>query len=145
MRAYADFCSTRPGLGLAYVLTLATHRGLTRGPGGSGCSARGRLAGTLPVCYTRTVDWTEIVPFIAVLGVLGAMWWRLNSRIDTLDAKFDAKFATLDAKFDAKFATLDAKFDAKFATLHKLLTDNLLALNRDIGELKGAAHTHTPD
>ena len=37
------------------------------------------------------------------------MWWRLNSRIDTLDAKFDAKFDTL----------------------HKLLTDNLLALNRD--------------
>ncbi len=69
------------------------------------------------------MDWTEIVPFIAVLGALGAMWWRLNSRIDTLDAKFDAKF------------------DA----LNKLLTDNLLALNREIGELKGASHTHTPD
>lgn len=41
------------------------------------------------------MDWAEIVPFIAVLGVLGAMWWRLNSRIDTLDAKFDAKFDTL--------------------------------------------------
>ena len=64
------------------------------------------------------MDWTEIAPFIAILGVLGAMWWRLNSRIDTLDARF---------------ATLDAKFDAKFDTLHKLLTDNLLVLNRDIG------------
>lgn len=51
------------------------------------------------------------------------MWWQLNSRIDTLDAKFEVKF------------------DA----LNKLLTDNLLALNREIGELKGAAHTHTPD
>ena len=69
------------------------------------------------------MNWTELAPFLAVLGALGAMWWRLNSRIDTLDAKFDAKF------------------DA----LNKLLTDNLLALNREIGELKGAAHTHTPD
>ena len=62
------------------------------------------------------------------------MWWRLNSRIDTLDAKFATKFATLGAKFDAKFDALNT-----------LLTDNLLALNRDIGELKGAAHTHTSD
>ena len=69
------------------------------------------------------MDWIELAPFIAILGALSAMWWRLNSRIDTLDAKFDAKFDTIN----------------------KLLTDNLLALNRDIGELKGAAHTHTPD
>ena len=69
------------------------------------------------------MDWTELAPFIAILGALGAMWWQLNSRIDTLDAKFDAKF------------------DA----LNKLLTDNLLALNWEIGELKGASHTHTPD
>ena len=41
--------------------------------------------------------------------------------------------------------TLDAKIDAKFGALNKLLTDNLLALNREIGELKGAAHIHTPD
>ena len=76
------------------------------------------------------MDWTELAPFIAVLGALGAMWWRLNSRIDTLDAKI---------------VQIDAKFDTKFDALNKLLTDNLLALNRDIGELKGAAHTHTPD
>ena len=84
------------------------------------------------------MNWTELAPFIAVLG---AMWWRLNGRIDTLDAKFDTKFATLDAKI----GQIDAKFDAKFDALNKLLTDNLLALNRDIGELRGAAHTHTPD
>ena len=89
----------------------------------------------------KAMDWTEIAPFLAVLSALGAMWWRLNSRIDTLDAKI----VQIDAKFDAKFATLDAKFDTKFDALSKLLTDNLLALNRDIGELKGAAHTHTPD
>ena len=76
------------------------------------------------------MNWTELTPFIAVLGALGAMWWRLNGRIDTLDAKI---------------GQIDAKFDAKFDALNKLLTDNLLALNRDIGELKGASHTHTPD
>ena len=76
------------------------------------------------------MDWTELAPFIVILGVLGAMWWQLNSRIDTLDAKI---------------GQIDAKFDAKFDALNKLLTDNLLALNRDIGELKGASHTHTPD
>ena len=76
------------------------------------------------------MDWTEIAPFLAVLVALGAMWWRLNSRIDTLDAKI---------------GQIDAKFDTKFDALNKLLTDNLLALNREIGELKGASHTHTPD
>ena len=67
------------------------------------------------------MTWIDLVPFLVVLGVLGTVWWRLNSRIDQLDMKFDAKFDSLN----------------------KLLTDNLIALNRDIGELKGAAHTHT--
>ena len=76
----------------------------------------------------KTMNWIDLVPFLVVLGGLGTMWWRLNSRIDTLDGRIDG---------------LDAKFDAKFDALNKLLTDNLIALNRDIGELKGAAHTHT--
>lgn len=62
------------------------------------------------------MSWTEIVPFIAVLGVLAAMWWRLDSKIET-----------------------------RIGRLEALLTDNLIALNRNIGELKGTAHTHTPD
>ena len=61
------------------------------------------------------MDWTELVPFIAVLGVLAAMWWRLDSKIET-----------------------------RLGRLEALLTDNLIALNRAIGELKGASHTHTP-
>ena len=61
------------------------------------------------------MDWTEIVPFIAVLGVLVAMWWRLDSKIET-----------------------------RIGRLEALLTDNLIALNRAIGELKGSSHTHTP-
>ena len=61
------------------------------------------------------MGWTELVPFIAVLGVLVAMWWRLDSKIET-----------------------------RIGRLEALLTDNLIALNRDIGELKGTSHTHTP-
>ena len=70
------------------------------------------------------MSWIDMVPFLVVLGGLGTVWWRLNSRIDRLDGRIDR---------------LDAKFDA----LNKLLTDNLIVLNRDIGELKGASHTHT--
>ena len=57
------------------------------------------------------MDWKDLVPFLAILGVLGGMWWQLNSRIDMTN---------------------------------RLLTDNLIALNRDIGELRGQAHTHIP-
>ena len=58
------------------------------------------------------MDWVEFLPFLAVLGLLLAMWWRLDSKIET-----------------------------RIGRLEKLLTDNLIALNRDIGELKGQAHT----
>ena len=44
------------------------------------------------------------------------MWWRFDSKIETRTGRLEA-----------------------------LLTDNLIVLNRDIGELKGAAHIHTPD
>ena len=69
------------------------------------------------------MNWTELAPFIAILGVLGAMWWRLDSKIESRVGSVEARIGRLEA----------------------LLTDNLIALNRDIGELKGAAHTHTPD
>ena len=68
------------------------------------------MAGRARICYGGDMDWKDIGPFIAVLGVLGAMWWQLNSRIDAVNI---------------------------------LLTENLITLNREIGELKGASHTHT--
>ena len=36
------------------------------------------------------MDWTELVPFIAVLGVLAAMWWRLDSKIETRIGRLEA-------------------------------------------------------
>ena len=75
------------------------------------------------------MDWTEIAAVIVVLGGIGTVWWRLNSRIDRLETKFDTKFDTLT----------------------KFLTENLIAINREIGELKGGigelkgqARTHIP-
>ena len=62
------------------------------------------------------MEWKEIVPFVVALSApvltTVAMWWRL-----------------------------DSKFDTKFDALNKLLTDNLLEMKGDIGELKGQAHT----
>ena len=69
------------------------------------------------------MDWTELAPFVATLGALGAMWWQLDSKIESLTGSVEARIGRLEA----------------------LLTDNLIALNRDIDELKGASHTHTLD
>lgn len=69
------------------------------------------------------MDWTELAPFIVILGALGAMWWQLDSKIESLTGSVEARVGRLEA----------------------LLTDNLIALTRDIDELKGSSHTHTPD
>ena len=69
----------------------------------------------------------EIVAIIATTSVLNAgtvmtVWWQLDNKIDR------------------EITALDAKVER----LNSLLTDNLILLNRDIGELQGASHTHTP-
>ena len=68
------------------------------------------------------MSWKELAPFVAVLGVLIAIWWQLDSKIEARVGGVEARIGRLET----------------------LLTDNLIALNRDIGELKGAAHSHTP-
>ena len=55
-------------------------------------------------------------------GTVMPVWWQL------------------DHKIGRGITTLDAKVER----LNSLLTDNLILLNRDIGELQGASHTHTP-
>ena len=73
--------------------------------------------------YEWSMSWKELAPFVAVLGVLIAIWWQLDSKIEARIGSVEARIGRLET----------------------LLTDNLIALNRDIGELKGASHTHTPD
>lgn len=68
------------------------------------------------------MTWKELAPFVAVLGVLIAIWWQLDSKIEARIGSVEARIGRLET----------------------LLTDNLIALNRDIGELKGAAHSHAP-
>ena len=40
-------------------------------------------------------------------------------------------------------ARLDSRIETRIGRLEALLTEHLIALNRDIGELKGASQTHT--
>lgn len=63
------------------------------------------------------MDWKNGTLIIALFAFLGTMWWQVNSRIDMVNNRMD--------------------------TMQQLLTDNLIVLNRDIGELRGQAHTHT--
>ena len=112
------------------------------------------LAHGYQISYCVNMDWNNkwliaLVGPLLTLVVLG--FWRytdntaaefriVTGKVDTLDTKFEAKFERIDTKFDA----LDTKFDTKFDTLNTLLTENLIAINHDIGELKGLSHTHTP-
>ena len=106
----------------------------------------------VPISYSVNMNWKDITTIVGALVTLliavFSMWYHLDSKIETriggLDTKFDAKFERidmkferLDTKFDAKFERIDAKFDA----LNKLLTDNLLVMKGDIGELKGRGGT----
>ena len=84
------------------------------------------------------MNWNIIVPLVGpVLTLVVLGFWRYTD--DT-----GAKFERIEAKFErieAKFERIEAKFDAKFDALNKLLTDNLIAINRDIGKLKGRGGT----
>ena len=42
---------------------------------------------------------------------------RLESKIDSLDKKFDSKFDSLDKKFDSKFDAQNARMDAQNARI----------------------------
>ncbi len=69
----------------------------------------------------------EMVAIIATTSALNAgtvmtVWWQLDSKIDR------------------EIAALDAQVER----LNSLPPDNLILLNRDLGELQGASHTHTP-
>lgn len=64
----------------------------------------------------RSMDWKkEITTIIAVVGIIIAMWWQLDSKIET-----------------------------RIGRVETLLTENLLAMKGEIGELKGASHSHNP-
>ncbi len=69
----------------------------------------------------------EIMAIIVTTSVLNVgtvmtVWWQLDSKIDR------------------EITTLDTDIKA----LNKLLTDNLLEMKGDIGELRGSSHSHNP-
>ena len=38
------------------------------------------------------MEWLDIGAYLTLLTGIGTVWWRLNSRIDALDTKFERKF-----------------------------------------------------
>ena len=62
----------------------------------------------------------DFVTLVAMLGVVITMWWQL------------------DTKIDREIHALDTKIER----MNILLTNNLIELNRTMGELKGQSHTH---
>lgn len=62
------------------------------------------------------MDWTVLASFMAILAAL--------------------------VTIIAALGTMWWQFNSRLDALNKLLTDNLIALNRYIGELKGASHPH---
>ena len=77
------------------------------------------------------MDWKNLGVFATLLAVFVTMWWQL-------DRKIEYETSALDSKLERSISALDSKIDQ----LNSLLTNNLIALNRDIGELQGASHTH---
>lgn len=77
------------------------------------------------------MDWKNLGVFATLLAVFVTMWWQL-------DRKIEYEISALDSKLEREISTLDRKIDQ----LNTLLTNNLIALNRDIGELQGASHNH---
>ena len=59
------------------------------------------------------MDWKNLGVFATLLAVFVTMWWQL------------------DRKIEYEISALDRKIDQ----LNSLLTNNLIALNRDLGEL----------
>jgi len=91
------------------------------------------------------MEWTQTLGTLSGLVVgLFTIWWRLDTKMerkfDTLDTKIENKFSTLDTKIENKFDTLDRKLD----DLSAFLRDTVLEFKGEIGELRGAARTHTP-
>jgi predicted RNase H-like nuclease (RuvC/YqgF family) len=99
------------------------------------------------------MDWKSLGVFATLLAVFVTMWWQLDRKIEYEISTLDSEISALDSKLERKISALDSKIDRSISALERkidqltvLLTNNLIALNRDVGELKGTAHTHpSPD
>ncbi len=87
------------------------------------------------------LEWKDFVRVGMLIFALGTMWWQLDSKvareIHALDARLTSRIDALDTKIER----LDDKIDRKIDRLHSLLTNHLIALNRENGKLR-TAHTH---
>ena len=77
------------------------------------------------------LDWKDGARVVTLLAALVTMWWQL-------DSKLTWEIHALDERLTSRIDAMDNKIDR----LNTLLTENLIALNREVGELKGTSHTH---
>jgi len=52
-----------------------------------------------------------------VMGAIGALETKFDTKFDAHDAKFDSKFSAQNANLDTRFAAIDSKFAAQNANL----------------------------
>ncbi len=63
-----------------------------------------------------------------VMGAIGALETKFDTKFDAHDAKFDSKFAAQNANLDSRFAAIDGKFAAFDAKLELLRRDMTIKL-----------------
>ena len=74
-----------------------------------------------------------------LIALIITVWWQLDSKLDrelgTLDAEIEREISALDERLTSRIGALDTKIDK----LNGLLIDQLIDLNREIGELNAMA------
>jgi hypothetical protein len=63
-----------------------------------------------------------------VMGAIGALETKFDTKFDAHDAKFDSRFAAQNANLDTRFAAIDSKFAAFDAKLELLRRDMTIKL-----------------
>ena len=68
------------------------------------------------------MEWTVIAPLLVNLGALATVWWQLDAKMEKRLEQVDDRLGKMDAKMDAKF---------------EAVSQTLMTLTHDVGELKG--------
>ena len=70
----------------------------------------------------------------------GAMETKFDGRSSAMEAKFDARFGAMETKSDGKFATFDAKLDASLASMKVWFGGGLVALFTALSAIRFFGH-----
>ena len=113
------------------------------------------------------IQWDAVLPPLTVIGALLLMWWRLDSKIESvrksleskiqgvstsLDTKIEGVSTSLDAKIEDVRESLDSKIegvgsslDTKIEGVRKASEDAHASIRDDLCDLKVSAATTQND